>query len=44
MWETIAPPMLGILLYVLTVWTAQCFTEGRTGGIPEEEAEDEKID
>ncbi len=32
----------GILLYVLTVWTAQCITDGK-GGIPEDEAEDEKI-
>lgn len=33
----------GLLFYCFVMQLTQCFTEGRTGGIPEDEAEDEKI-
>ncbi len=43
MWETIAPPMLGVGVYCLVTWIAKAIADGLTGGISEEEAEDEKI-
>jgi len=33
----------GILYYLLIMQITQCITEGLTGGIPEDEAEDEPI-
>ncbi len=42
MWEIISPFLLGGLFYCFVMQVVQCFTEGRTGGVPEDEAEDEK--
>ena len=42
MWEIISPFMLGGLFYCLVMQVAQAVTDGLTG-IPEEDAEDEKI-
>ncbi len=33
----------GILFYCFVMQLAQCITEGLTSGVPEDEAEDEKI-
>ena len=42
MWEIISPFLLGGLFYCLVMQVVKCITEGLTGGIPEDEAEDEK--
>lgn len=41
--EVLMSAGFGILLYCLVMQITLCFTEGLTGGIPEDEAEDEKI-
>ncbi len=43
MWETIAPPLLGVGVYCLVTWIAKAIADGLTGGISEDESEDEKI-
>lgn len=36
--------MCGAMFYLLVMQVTQCITIGLTGGIPEEEAEDESCD
>lgn len=42
--EVVLPVLCGIIFVAFVLELVQCFTNGLIGGIPEEEAEDEKIE